>query len=286
MIESLSELNQPFIITSITATNLEEAVAMIKHAELEGAEAFEIHLPLLSFPDAETLSKLTKVTSAPMYATCRRGQFYNLLGYDVSVKLTDEQRTNALVDAVDAGINGIDFELDLFDPTEVPTAFTTEAIKNHASNPEIELAQITDNEIAVAKQKELCARVHDMGGEVILSAHTYTHIDPAEAVAIAERVTRRGGDFAKLVGVDRTMEDALETLEAHLRLNEAETVPYALMAIGEPSRIVRPIAPMFGSAWVFAQPQITPGGFHSWPTVENAREILRRVDWRGAYQVQ
>jgi 3-dehydroquinate dehydratase len=125
-----------------------------------------------------------------------------------------------------------------------------------------------------------------MGGEVILSAHTYKHIDPAEAVAIAERVTRRGGDFAKLVGVDRTMEDALETLEAHLRLNEAETVPYALMAIGEPSRIVRPIAPMFGSAWVFAQPQITPGGFHSWPTVENAREILRRVDWRGAYQVQ
>jgi hypothetical protein len=31
---------------------------------------------------------------------------------------------------------------------------------------------------------------------------------------------------------------------------------------------------MFGSAWVFAQPELVPGGFHSWPLVENVREIL------------
>jgi hypothetical protein len=79
------------------------------------------------------------------------------------------------------------------------------------------------------------------------------------------------------------MEEALDTLRGHLRLNEADVVPYALMAIGDPSRIVRPIAPMFGSAWVFAQPELSPGGFHSWPLVENAREVLRRVDWRTAY---
>ena len=36
---------------------------------------------------------------------------------------------------------------------------------------------------------------------------------------------------------------------------------------------------MFGSAWVFAQPELTPGGFHSWPLVGDTREMLKRVDW-------
>jgi hypothetical protein len=93
-------------------------------------------------------------------------------------------------------------------------------------------------------------------------------------------MTDRGADLCKIVGVDQTLTEGLETLEAHLRLNEADTAPYALMTIGDPGRIVRPISPMFGSAWVFAQPELVPGGFHSWPLVENAREILRRVDWR------
>jgi hypothetical protein len=184
---------------------------------------------------------------------------------------------------VAAGVDGVDFELDTFDPTGGPDAFTDAAIADHAADPDAQPAEITDDEAAVARQRAAIDRVHDAGGEVILSAHTYTHLAPAEAVAIAERATDRGADLSKIVGVDRDMDEAVETLRAHLRLNEADVVPYALMAIGDPSRIVRPLAPMFGSAWVFAQPDLTPGGFHSWPLVENAREVLRRVDWRTAH---
>lgn len=279
----LTDLQRPFIVTSVASDDFEETVATIKRAEYAGAKAFEIHLPFLSFPDPERLAELTTVTAAPMYATCRRGRFYDLLGIDRSAELTDERRTEALIEAVEAGFDGVDFELDTFDPTDGPEVYTQEGIAAYAGDPDNPPAQLTYDEAAVARQQQVVDRVHDAGGEVVLSAHTYTHLDPAEAVEIAERVTARGGDFAKIVGVDRDMDEALETLRAHLRLNEADVVPYALMAIGEPSRIVRPIAPMFGSAWVFAQPELTPGGFHSWPLVENAREILRRVDWRTAY---
>jgi 3-dehydroquinate dehydratase len=279
----LSDLEQPFIVTSLAETTIEETVATIKRAEYDGARAFEVHLPLVSFPDREDVERLTTSTAAPMYATCRRKRFYDLLGADVSVELTDGQRMEALVDAVEAGFDGVDFELDTFDPTSGPTEFTEDAIADYAADPDAEPAEVTDDEEAVARQMDAVDRVHDAGGDVMLSAHTYTHLPPEDALGIAQRATDRGADFAKIVGVDRDMDEALETLRAHLRLNEADVVPYGLMAIGDPSRIVRPIAPMFGSAWVFAQPELTPGGFHSWPLVENAREVLRRIDWRTAH---
>lgn len=279
----LSELERPFIVASLTARSVDEAIATIKRAEYDGARAFEVHLPLLDASDADAIETLTDATAAPIYATCRRARFYELLGADATPELSDAERVEALVEAVEAGVDGVDFELDTFDPTAGPEAYTEDAIAAYADAPDASPAEITDDAAAVERQRAAVDRVHEAGGEVVLSAHTYTHLDPAQAVAVAKRATERGADFVKIVGVDRDMDEALETLRAHLRLNEADVVPYTLMAIGDPSRIVRPIAPMFGSAWVFAQTELTPGGFHSWPLVDNAREVLRRVDWRSAH---
>jgi 3-dehydroquinate dehydratase len=279
----LTDLERPFICTSLAEETVEEAVRSIKAAEYDGARAFEVHLPTLGFPDGEALDRVLSTTAFPIYATIRRGAFYDLLGADAPVEMDDDERVGRLVDAVEAGFDGVDFEMDTFDPGSGPEAFTSEAIRAYADDPETGIAEITDDGGAIEKQRTSIEAIHEAGGDVILSAHTYKHLAPAEAVAIAERATERGADFVKIVGVDRTMDEALETLEAHLRLNEADVVPYALMAIGDASRIVRPISPMFGSAWVFAQPELTPGGFHSWPLVENAREVLRRIDWRSAY---
>ncbi|MFB6295842.1 MAG: type I 3-dehydroquinate dehydratase [Halobacteriales archaeon] len=279
----LSDLERPFVCTSLADETVEEAVRTIKTAEYDGARAFEVHLPLLDYPEGEPADRLTSTTPVPLYATIRRGTFYDLLGADAPVEMDDTERVERLVGAVEAGFDGVDVEMDTFDPQPGPEEFTAEAIQAYADDPETEPAEITDDDGAVEQQRAAIESVHEAGGEVIMSAHTYTHLTPAETVAIAERATERGADFVKIVGVDRTMDEALETLEAHLRLNEADVVPYALMAIGDASRLVRPIAPMFGSAWVFAQPELTPGGFHSWPLVENAREVLRRIDWRSAH---
>lgn len=276
----LTDLDRPFICTSLAKAGLEETIRALKTAEYQGAEAFEIHLPLLGFPGAEELSRLEAATSRPIYATCRRDSFYELLGHDDVVSLDDAQRTDRLLNAVDAGLAGVDFELDSFDRQSGPANYTEDAIASYATDDETDLAEVTDDPAAVEKQESVIDDIHAAGGEVVLSAHTYKHLTPADAVAIAERMTDRGADFCKIVGVDSTMDHALDTLQAHLTLNQTDCAPYSLMAIGEPSRIIRPMAPMFGSAWVFAQPELTPGGFHSWPLVENAREVLRRVDWR------
>ncbi|MDR9431885.1 MAG: type I 3-dehydroquinate dehydratase [Natronomonas sp.] len=267
----------------MTDESLEATVATIKRAGYAGTSALEVYLPLLDFLERAVLRELTATTAAPIYATCRRSGFYELLRVDETPGLTDEQRVDALVDAVKARFYGEDSELDTFDPTGSPERLTTEVITEYAADPNTERAQVTDRESPVERQREAIDRVHEVGGEATVSAHTYTHLEPEDAVTIAERVTDRNADFLKIVGVDSDINKALDTIEAHLRLNERDTVPHALMAIGDPSRIVRPLSPMFGSAWVFAQPAITPGGFHSWPLVENAREILRRTDWRTAH---
>jgi len=276
----LSEVPRPFIVTSVVEEGMDATVRTIKTAEYQGATAFEVHLPLLGFPSREELERLAAATSYPIYATCRRDTFYELLGVDDAVSLSDTERTDRLVDAVEAGLSGIDVELDTFDRHPGPASFSQEAIESYANDPDAEPAEISDDPDAIEQQEALVSRVHDAGGEVIFSAHTYTNLSTPEIVAIAERMTDRGADFCKIVGVDRSISEGIETLEAHLALNAADMAPYALMAIGDVSRIVRPMAPMFGSAWVFAQPELRPGGFHSWPLVENAREVLRRVDWR------
>ena len=279
----LTEIERPFIVTSSSDRSIPQVIKTIKQAEYDGARAFEVHLPLVGFPDADEIAQLTEATSQPLYATCRRGRFYELLGAEELFDFTDEERVEMLVEAVEAGFDGVDFELDTFDPSPGPESFTTEAIAEYATNPESEPAEITDDPGAVERQRETIDRIHATGGEVIVSCHTYTHLEPAMAVAIGERIEHRGADFAKIVGYDHDMRDLLDTLEAQLELNERVDVPYALMAIGTVSRIQRPISPMFGAAWVFGQSELTPGGFHSWPLVDNAREVLRRVDWRTAY---
>lgn len=279
----LSNLERPFICTSLADHDVEATTASIKRAEYQGARASDIYLPLVDFSDPGTTARITDATAAPMYATRRRGEFYVLLGAEGSVDLIESERTDRLLAAAEAGLDGVDIELDTFDPTGGPDEFTAGAIQSYARDPDAPLAQVSDDPAAVQRQREFVETVHDRGAEVVFSAHTYRHLDPGDAVAIAERMTQRGADFCKLVGVDRDMDDALDTIAGHLRLNEADVAPYSLMAIGDPSRIVRPISPMLGSAWVFAQPDLRPGGFHSWPLVENVREVLRRVDWRNAH---
>ena len=150
----LSELERPFICTSLADTSIEETIVSIKRAEYEGARAFEVHLPLLDFPDPQTIEELTDATTAPMYATCRRGTFYELLGAQGAVDLTDEERAEKLVSAIDAGFDGVDVELDAFDPTGGPDVFTPEAIQAYAADSSAPVAEVSDDPEAIERQHE------------------------------------------------------------------------------------------------------------------------------------
>jgi len=277
---SLSDLTRPFLCTSLVEESIEETISTLKTAEYQGAEAFEVHLPLVDYPDEKGLERLRSATNCPIYVTCRRDEFYELLGAENVISLDDRERMNRLVEAIKAGMDGIDMELDTFDRQPGPDSFTQAAIDAYAADQSSDPAEITDDPDAIAAQRDVVNRVHNAGGDVVFSSHTYKHLKSSDAAAIAERMTDRGADLCKIVGVDRTLEEGLETLETHLQLNKMDCAPYSLMAIGAPSRIIRPLAPMFGSAWVFCQPNLIPGGFHDWPLVENAREVLRRIDWR------
>jgi len=193
----LSELERPFICTSLADHTVKETIASIRRAEYEGARAFEVHLPLVDFPDRETVAELTGATAAPIYATCRRGTFYELLGAEGAVDLPESERTDVLLEAIKAGFNGVDVELDTFGPTVEPAEFSTDGIRNYASDPDATVAQVSDDQDAIERQRAFVNAVHDRDADVMFSAHTYRHLEPADAVAIVERMTDRGATSAR-----------------------------------------------------------------------------------------
>jgi len=282
---ALSDLDRPFICCSVAEKGVDEAIRTIRLAALEGAHAFEVHLPMLGYPDRAELARLFESTTRPVYATCRRASFYGLLGLDESaldpIRRTDEERVDELLAAVNAGAAGVDVELDTFDPTPAPEGPT--ATLARSDDEGIEPAEFTRDDRAVVRQQETVEAVHDQGAEVVLSCHPMVHISPEAAVDIGRTMEARGADLAKIVGVDRSLYDALDTFKANLRMDEAVDVPFNMMSMGDATRAARLAYPFFGSSWVFCQLTQTPGGFEAWPLVENAREVFRRTDWEPAW---
>lgn len=274
----IADVDAPFVWCPIVERDPAAVRATMRAAVLEGAAAFEIHLPMLDYPDAAALADLADATTRPVIATCRRAEFYTLVGYPAedldAIRRSDEGRVEALTDAVRAGFDGADFELDTFGEGTVPP----DDVGGIEARLAREAEEVTLDPEAVARQERAVEAIQDLGGEVLLSCHPGCHLAPEEAAAIAGLMADRGADLAKIVGVDESLAEVLDTLEANLRLRDALEIPFTMMSMGPPSRVGRPFYPFFGSSWVYCQVEHRPGGFEAWPTVENAREILRRVD--------
>lgn len=281
----LSALESPFICCTVIDRSLEEAIRTIRLGALEGADAFEIHLPLLGYPPADELARVFDATTRPVYATSRRASFYPLVGLPESevetIRRSDEDRIDELVDAVAAGAAGIDMELDSFDP-QPGLDFDGQRLLDHAVSEDATPAELTTDAEAIQRQEQVVDHVHELGGEVLFSCHPLKHLTPDEALEIAERMVDRGADLAKLVGVDPSFYHVLDTLEANLDLNRTLSIPFNMMSMGGPTRVGRLMYPFFGSDWIFCQVTHYPNGFEAWPLVEHAREVFRRVDWEPA----
>lgn len=54
----LSDLERPFVCTSLTESTVEETVRALKTADYVGSRALEVHLPLLGLPNREGMGVL------------------------------------------------------------------------------------------------------------------------------------------------------------------------------------------------------------------------------------
>ena len=107
--------------------------------------------------------------------------------------------------------------------------------------------ELTTDKSAIEKQMRFIERVHEKGGEVLMSSHV-KEFRPAERVLeMALEQQRRGADVVKIVTGAENQEEQIKNLEICNLLKKELKVPFLFLSSGTTySRLHRTIGPALG----------------------------------------
>lgn len=214
--------NDPLITCMIQERDSFSAQMTARNALKEGCDAFGYQLEVVERAE-RTPEKLTalfnQMGGKPIYITNYRWAKPN-------EGRTEDELIDEMITALGCGATLADIPSDTF--CNDPLQFTTD--------PK-----------AVEKQKEAVKRVHDAGGEVLMSCHTFKFIDSDEVMRIALGQQERGADISKIVTAADTEEQELKNLEIIERLRKELDIPFLFLCGGKYSRLVRTVGPYLGA---------------------------------------
>ncbi|HEU0116883.1 MAG TPA: type I 3-dehydroquinate dehydratase [Thermomicrobiales bacterium] len=276
----LTQLPRPFIVAVVTDRDPAAALATMRLAALEGAQAMELNLPLLADVNAGALRQTIAAAPGVVYTSCRRREFMRVYGVD-PVDLPDwpdDERMARQLAAVAAGALAIDIEMDTFDPRPAPPLGSAEAADG-ATTPG-DPAELSLDPVAVRRQTEIAREARAAGAEAIFSCHTGRPQSIDGLLRIARLAAARGADLVKIVSPCATSADLYAIFEATRRLAACSPIPYTLIGAGSAGDLSRIVGVNFGAGWAIGQLTLTPGGFHPQPLVAQLRETMRLIPWR------
>ncbi len=192
---------------------------LMKKSVPQGAEAFGIQFEQMNseYRNAEVYKELFACAEdKPTYVTNYR--------YNKNEGKSDEQLAYELLELADYGADLCDMMGDYFD-----------------RQPD----EITYNETAVAKQKNLIDKLHKRGARVLISSHIMKFTPADEVLKIALAHQSRGADISKIVVGAENMQQQLENLKMINMLKEKLDVPFLFLSGGE-CKILRRIGGELG----------------------------------------
>lgn len=192
---------------------------LMKKSVPQGAEAFGIQFEQMNseYRNAEVYKELFACAEdKPTYVTNYR--------YNKNEGKSDEQLAEELLELADCGADLCDMMGDYFD-----------------RQPD----EMTYDETAVAKQKDLIDKLHKRGARVLISSHIMKFTPADEVLKIALAHQSRGADISKIVvGAENTVQQ-LENLKMINMLKEKLDVPFLFLSGGE-CKILRRIGGELG----------------------------------------
>jgi len=280
--QNFTDLAQPFTCVGVYESTPAETISVIKESEHRGADSFVVtlmgdgtHGLEEQYLNEEDLSQIFNCTSKPVMAIYYR---WNFAGKTIDI--TDEERQDILRVAVRAGADSIDYVGDTYNPTSGPELFSEEAAEYSlkSEGPPQEVAPEKGSEVW-ERQKTEIEEFQDMGAEVQTSTHARVHLEPEEALEIAQDFDELGADMVKLVSVDRSWEDLFDTFQACVLMDRHLDADFIMMSHGEHGILGRYMTPYFGSMLTFTQTSYSAntkdaGGFYSQPLTENVNRIF------------
>lgn len=241
--------DKPLKTAMIQVKTADEAIAAIESGLKQGADAFGWQLECLS-DDQINEKTLKNVFSAgcgkPFYVT----NYKWASGGDKP----EEQYFDELLLALKCGATLIDMPGDSFSPA-----------------PD----QLTYDEQAISKQMEFAQKVHDFGGELLISSHVPDFRSEDYVLGMAFEQKRRGADIAKIVTFSHDDEQLTDNLKTTVRLRETLGIPFLFLSGGEKCRLHRLAGPLLGACmWLcvaYRAPITTPPQ----PLLSDVNEFLR-----------
>lgn len=220
MIKTFLDGKKP-LVAMIQCRTADECIKKIKRSISDGAEALGIQLCQLS-RNERTDENLKAIFDAcqdkPIYITSYR--------YNESTGMSDGECVKLLLKGLDFGATLLDVPGDLFDKNSY---------------------QMTEDETAVKLQKELVEKIHNNGGEVLISTHDFRELTADEIFGIAKLQSNHGADIIKIV-VKAENENMLpEYIKAIQKINREIKKPVLFLDVGVCSNILRKVGPDLGT---------------------------------------
>ena len=228
-------------------------VSRIRTALYDGADAFGLQIcqmPVELRTDDNYRKIIRPMGDKPLYVTNYRSQH--------SASHTDEERAEEMMYALRCGATLLDVMGDQFDPSPL---------------------QMTYNPAAVERQKSLIGRIHEAGGEVIMSSHTGCFLPPEKVLDIALAQKERGADIAKIVTNAASDEEMMQNLEAITLMKRELGIPFLFLANGSHYKMQRMIGPMLGCCMWLCVVEYTASCTPTQPLLRAVSRVMENFDY-------
>lgn len=264
----LSQIPAPAVAGVIREKTKAAAAAEIKNCYLDGADMIDLHLSCLQDRSIDYLKSIIRASRVPVLALN-----YNMTFEKTPLGLTEEERVQSLLDALDAGAAGIDMQGYTFDARS-EDAFFGEDKYSFTKNAPKEV--VTDPAI-IAKQREVIDEVHKRGGEVLLSCHPGIPMTTEQVVDLALFLEERSPDIIKIVTKAVTEEDTEEAIRTMIALKHAVKTPVSYHANGKVGMLSRIVNPILGGQIIFSVDRYKEGSTMEQVPLKLVRSIVDNV---------
>ena len=245
--------NKPLLCCMVITETADQAIITARNAAFEGADAYGYQICRMD-PQYRTEEEIRRVLrymgNRPVYMTSYRHGF--------NEGKSDDEIGDELVNLAKWGATLCDVMGDLY-----------------ARHP----MELTEDVTAIDKQRRLIDRIHEVGGEVLMSSHVLKHIPAEEVLRIAYAQQERGADVVKIVTAGNSVAEEMENLRITTLLKKELKVPFLFLSGGSHCRFHRMIGPALGCVMGLCVQQYDARSSKDQPLLRAARQVLDNFDY-------
>ena len=261
----LTDLPQPSVAGVVREKTVVGAIAEINNCLYGGADMIDLHMSCLDDPSEKNLQKIISSTSLPILALN-----YNNKCDWTNAGYSEEEREELFIRAIKAGAKGVDIQGYTYDLQSKSGYVGADEYSFTKNNPK---EVVTDKRI-IQKQIDLINKVHDLGGQVLLSCHPCITMTSKQVVDLALYLQERNPDIIKIVTLAKTNDDLIESFKTMIELKEKVKTPVSYHTNGKAGKLSRIINPILGGQIAFCVDRYKEGSTMEQLDLRSARRMV------------